>query len=143
MFGTLPEEIEGMLKTLQEMYNGSVPDEGADYFELRQQIEEHIYSLKVVRTNIQQVGAKYSKQENEVQSLIEESKEPTDTVGLEKLKEAFEHQKTEIDKILEEAEACNDNILDIKNQLGQCLIPENITKRANEIDSFKEKLVRI
>jgi hypothetical protein len=35
MFGTLPEEIEGMLKTLQEMYNGSVPDEGADYFELR------------------------------------------------------------------------------------------------------------
>lgn len=96
-----------------------------------------------MRTNIQQVGAKYSKQENEVQSLIEESKEPTDTVGLEKLKEAFEHQKTEIDKILEEAEACNDNILDIKNQLGQCLIPENITKRANEIDSFKEKLVRI
>jgi hypothetical protein len=86
---------------------------------------------------------RYAKQEKEVTELIESSTEPTDTVGLEKQKEAFEHQKGEIDKILSEAEACNDKIMDIKNQLGQCLLPENITKRANEIDSFKEKLVRI
>jgi len=35
MCGTLPTEIETMLRTLNEMYNGSVPDETADYFDLR------------------------------------------------------------------------------------------------------------
>ena len=51
MFGTLPDEIESMLVTLQEMYNGSVPDEGADYYDARQDIEEHIFNIKVARTN--------------------------------------------------------------------------------------------
>jgi uncharacterized coiled-coil DUF342 family protein len=51
--------------------------------------------------------------------------------------------KADIDGILNEAEGCNNSILDIRNQMGECLIPENITKRANEIDTFKEKINRI
>jgi hypothetical protein len=33
--------------------------------------------------------------------------------------------------------------MEIRNQMGECLIPDNITKRANEIDMFKEKINRI
>lgn len=75
--------------------------------------------------------------------LLDDAKEPTDTEGLEKLKERFSKMKADIDGILNEAEGCNNSILDIRNQMGECLIPENITKRANEIDTFKEKINRI
>ena len=63
MCGNLPGEIETMLRTLNEMYNGSIPDETADYFDLRQSIEEHIYSLKILRTNILDIGVKYEKKD--------------------------------------------------------------------------------
>jgi len=36
---SLPDEIEYMLKTLEEMKNGSTPDAKADYFEMKQQID--------------------------------------------------------------------------------------------------------
>lgn len=55
MFGNLPEEVEGMLKTLEEMYNGSVGPAGkdeADYECLRQEIEEWIFNLKVAKTSM-------------------------------------------------------------------------------------------
>jgi hypothetical protein len=35
MCGNLPTEIDTMLRTLNEMLNGSVPDESADYFDMR------------------------------------------------------------------------------------------------------------
>ena len=89
------------------------------------------------------IGNKWKKKQTEIDNLIEESKEPTDTEGLLKLCEQCDKEKKLVDAILEEAEACNDGILDIKNEMGECQIPENITRRANEIDTFKEKLIRI
>jgi hypothetical protein len=109
MFSSLPEEVEGMLVTLSEMYNGSVGDEiEADYHGIRQDIEEWIFNLKVAKTNMQTVSAKYYKKEKECLLLIEDSKEPTDTEGLEKFTEKFGKMKTDIDAILAEAEGCND-----------------------------------
>ena len=145
MFGSLPEEVEGMLVTLQEMYNGSIGEDGSDpdYENLRQEIEEWIFNLKVAKTNMQTVSAKYYKKEKECLLLLDDAKEPTDTEGLEKLTERFHKMKKDIDAILAEAEGCNDSIMDIKNAMGECLIPDNITKRANEIDTFKEKINRI
>lgn len=54
MFGNLPDEVEGMLVTLQEMYNGSVGEEhdDPDYAGIRQDIEEWIYDLKKAKTSM-------------------------------------------------------------------------------------------
>jgi len=54
MFGSLPDEVEGMLVTLQEMYNGSIGEAGSDpdYEGIRQDIEEWIFNLKVAKTSM-------------------------------------------------------------------------------------------
>lgn len=145
MFGNLPNEVEGMLLTLQEMYNGSIGEEKdePDYIDLRQDIEEWIFDLKKAKTNMQSVSGKYAKKEKECLLLLDDAKEPTDTEGLEKLKDRFSKMKADIDAILGEAEAVNTSITDIRNLMGECQIPENITRRANEIDLFKEKINRI
>jgi hypothetical protein len=41
VLGDLPPKIQSMLKTLEEMKNGSTPDDTADYWEERQAIADN------------------------------------------------------------------------------------------------------
>ena len=42
----LPGEMDNMMKTLQEMKNGSEPDKEADYWKEKKMIDKNIVSLK-------------------------------------------------------------------------------------------------
>ena len=42
----MPGEMENMMKTLQEMKNGSEPDKEADYWKEKKMIDKNIVSLK-------------------------------------------------------------------------------------------------
>ena len=44
----MPGEMENMMKTLQEMKNGSEPNDTADYWEEKKKIERNNSSLQVL-----------------------------------------------------------------------------------------------
>ena len=45
-----------MLKTLQEMKNGSEPDESADYWEERKTIDQQLTALKRIKGKLDQLA---------------------------------------------------------------------------------------
>jgi len=48
-----------------------------------------------------------------------------------------------IDVIIQTADGYNETVMGIKEKMAYVSIPENITKRANEIEDFKKKLQNI
>lgn len=67
-----------------------MPDESADYFDQRQQIEEWIYAFKQTNENILKVKNKYVKQKVEFETLEQLATKETDTAGLLNLKDSFD-----------------------------------------------------
>lgn len=49
LLDTVPAQIENMLRTLEEMKNGSEPDESADYWEEKKKIEKWTAALITCR----------------------------------------------------------------------------------------------
>jgi len=52
LLDAVPSQIDGMLETLQEMKNGSEPDDTADYWEERKKINQNTSDLKNCRDKI-------------------------------------------------------------------------------------------
>lgn len=55
----VPSQIEAMLRTLQEMKNGSEPDESADYWEERRKIDKNMSSLTACRDKFERFEKDY------------------------------------------------------------------------------------
>jgi len=95
-------------------------------------------NLKEIQGNLKIVDTKFKKKETQVDKLIADCKDVHDIDNLLKFVKDFERENEAVMAILQEAEGYQDSVYEVKNDMGECLIPENITKRANEIDTFKE-----
>ena len=90
MNSELPKEIKDSLATLEEMLNSAQPDESADYFDQREQIEEHINNFKQTNESIQVIKKNYMKQKVEFETLVDLGKKEMDTAGIVDLKNSFD-----------------------------------------------------
>ena len=101
---TLPKEIKDSLAILDEMLNGSAPDETADCFEQRQTIEEYIFNFKATNELVVKIKAKYLKQKVEFETLVELGKKENDISGMINIRDSFLKQVEIIDGIIQEAD---------------------------------------
>lgn len=74
-----------MQETLNEMKNGSEPDETADYWEEKKNIEDHLGDLKRIKVDFDKIVKLYTKKKQEVDGLKNGTKRNLDNEGLAKV----------------------------------------------------------
>jgi predicted CopG family antitoxin len=83
----LPEQIAKLLETLMEMKKGSVPDESADYWEERKDIDRWIAALNKADATLKKIAAAYEEKDKKFKLLQTESKKSTEISHLKKVRD--------------------------------------------------------
>ena len=71
---SLPAKIEAALKTCEEMKTGSLPDESADYWEERKNIDKWIASLKQAQKDLDKIEAVFKDKEQQLKDFTAAAK---------------------------------------------------------------------
>lgn len=139
-----PKQIDMMLSTLQEMKNGSEPDDTADYWEERKKIEEQIRDLTGIKERLATLEKSFQKKSAEHAALQQAvRKAGSDVSALQKVVDSLQEAQGELQDQLNEAFDAKDEVSDIKKAMGDCDIPVNIQVRRNEVGAFTDRLNRI
>lgn len=139
----VPKQIEMMLNTLKEMEIGAGPDKTADYWEERDQIKKHIEALTGIRADLEQLGKVFTKKKGEFDEMQGRLRKNPDNDGLKKLAADLKAAAVELQDHLNQCFDARDGVNDIKDEMGDCEIPVNISVRRNEVQAYLERLDRI
>jgi hypothetical protein len=143
LFQTLPDQIEKMLLTNNEMKNGAEPDDTADYWEERTAIASNITNLISAKNKLHDIEESVNKKEVDVKNLVAKSKKTGDNDTLSKIENGISDERANVEDILNSMYDTNDDVMAIKQNMGECEIAVNIAMRENEIEHFITKLERI
>lgn len=143
LFQTLPDQIEKMLLTNNEMKNGAEPDDTADYWEERTAIASNITNLISAKNKLHDIEESINKKEVDVKNLVAKSKKTGDNDTLTKIENGICDERANVEDILNSMYDTNDDVMAIKENMGECEIAVNIAMRENEIEHFITKLERI
>lgn len=132
-----------MLNTLREMEIGAGPDKTADYWEEREQIKKHIEALTVIRVSLEQLGKVHAKKKAEFDEMQARLRKNQDNDGLQKLAADLRKASIELQEHLNACFDARDGVNNIKDEMGDCEIPVNISVRRNEVQAYLDRLERI
>ena len=139
----VPKQIEMMLNTLREMEIGAGPDKTADYWEEREQIKKHIEALTRIRASLEQLGKVYVKKKAEFDEMQARLRKNQDNDGLKKLAADLKAASIALQEHLSACFDGRDGVNDIKDEMGDCEIPVNISVRRNEVQAYLQRLETI
>lgn len=139
----VPKQIEMMLNTLREMDIGAGPDKTADYWEEREQIKKHIEALTRIRASLEQLGKVYVKKKAEFDEMQARLRKNQDNDGLKKLAADLKAASIALQEHLSACFDGRDGVNDIKDEMGDCEIPVNISVRRNEVQAYLQRLETI
>jgi len=143
LLNKLPEQIKKLLETLQEMKKGSVPDESADYWEERKDIDKWIDILQKQEAALKKIKVTYEDLERKFKNLSADAKKAVDVAAKQAVRDELKKESNATTNLLEEAFDCQDAVVGTQKEMSDCQIPVNIRMRANEIDQFRERLANI
>ena len=127
------------MKTLKEMKIGSEPDETADYWEERDQINKWIADLESVENDISDSQRIFTQKRVTVDTLknqaapILANSQNGISENLKNITEQLQHEHQEIEGMINEAYDMQDEVNRIKSDMGECDITVNIQMRKNEL----------
>lgn len=102
------------------MKTGAEPDDTADYWEERAQIEDNITKLMSAKSQLHEIEDVVNKKEGDVKTLLIKSKKTTDNATLEKVTENIENERQAIEEVLNNAYDAQDAVNEIKTKMGEC-----------------------
>ena len=147
LLDAVPAQIDNMLQTLQEMKNGSEPDESADYWEERRKIDQNTSDLKNCREKLDRLKEDYQKKKVDMEGITccgsNKKKWSADLKGLQQQAVDLQAIKVDVEERLNEAYDVRDEVNDIKKDMGECEMPVNIALRRSELEALSERLDRI
>ena len=79
---SLPEQLNQLLQTLKEMKIGAEPDDGADYWEEKKNIERHIKALTQGQVLCTNLGDEVKRADKKIQTILEDTKTPSECSDL-------------------------------------------------------------
>lgn len=123
------------------MKNGSEPEETADYWEERQQIEKQMKQLDIVQDRLVRL-AQDSKSKRPQIATIDKNiqKNSNEIPALEKALKELTRVQAEVDDKVNEAFDARDETADIQKAMAECGIPVNIQVRRNEVNALMARL---
>ena len=81
IFGKLPGQIEALQKTLDEMSKDMGPDDTADYWEERKDIDKWIFAMKEASKHLTQYEAEFKDKDEKTKVLLIEAKKTSNDVA--------------------------------------------------------------
>ena len=139
----LPEKLALMQETLNQMKNGSEPDENADYWEEKKNIEDHLADLKRIKGETDKIIKVYTKKKQEIDAMKSGTRRNLDNEGLAKVLKDLQDAQKDLQEKSNDAFDLKDEVEQIKKKMGECEIPVNIALRGNEMEQLTERLERI
>ena len=82
------------------MKKGSEPDDTADYWEEKTQIDDNISRLMNAKQQFLQIEKKENKKEEEIKTTVIKSKKTTDHESLEKIALSIEEERQAIEELM-------------------------------------------
>lgn len=132
-----------MLSTLREMEIGAGPDKTADYWEEREQIKKHIAALTAIGASLESLGKVHAKKKGEFDEMQARLRRNQDNDGLQRLAGDLKTASIALQAALNTCFDARDGVNGIKDEMGDCEIPVNISVRRNEVQAYLERLERI
>lgn len=122
---------------------GSTPDESADYWEERADIDKWIAVLEQADANIKRIATIYDDKEKKFKQLFADYKKSSDIPSLQNVLSELKTEQEATMNLLEETYDNQDVVVGTQKEMSDCQIPVNIRMRANEIDQLRERLDHI
>jgi hypothetical protein len=97
---TLPNQIEKMLLTNNEMKNGSEPDDTADYWEERAAIAQNLTNLINAKNKLNDIDESANKKEAEVKNLVAKSKKTEANETLTRIETTISDERANVEDLL-------------------------------------------
>ena len=131
-----------MLETLEEELKDA-SGKGADYFEKKAEIETMVISLNDCKSKIDKIDEEFPSFEDKIEEFVALTRDNKEIDNLKKVVKSFEDLYVPISNEMKTAKTVIEKVTKIKDQMGECLIPDNIMKRANDITTFDDGLKKI
>ena len=122
---------------------GSTPDESADYWEERADIDKWIAVLEQADADIKRIATIYDDKEKKFKQLSADYKKSSDIPSLQNVLSELKTEQEATMNLLEETYDNQDVVVGTQKEMSDCQIPVNIRMRANEIDQLRERLDHI
>lgn len=100
---SLPELVEKLLEALYEMKKGSVPDETADYWEEKDDIDKWIAALEKVKEDLKGIQTKFDEKDKKFKQLQGDYKKGGDIATLTGIRDELTKEAEETANVLEKA----------------------------------------
>ena len=128
----LPSLIKSLKNTLTEMREGTNPDD--DYFERKDEIEEQLEELSEITNTVDKYGGQFDLFKKGREQMKANIKKASTLESLQKISEQLNNQKGELTNLFTDALDTQEQLNDLKNDIGDCDIPTNIAKRKTELN---------
>lgn len=124
MLEKLPQLLNHMRGTIEAMQEGT--NKNNDYEEKKDEIEEQLEELEDLSQTLQKFDGDYQFFKDRKDGLKTGVKNIDQK---QKVYEQLNEQKDEINNLLSDVIDCQEQLEDLKNDIGDCEIPTNIAKR--------------
>ena len=141
LLGKLPIFSNQLKNTAEEMILNS--GHGDDYFERREELDEQVEELDEIKEAVERHKELFVQFKSQREQSKKSLPKNQSLEGLQKTKEQLLSMKNDLTNLFTEALDSQDQLNDIKSDLGDCDIPKLIAKRKKEFQQFNSKLERI
>jgi len=118
---SLPGRIADIEKALQEMKTGSLPDDTADYWEEKKDIEKWIASLTSSKAKLEALEELHKKKEANFKNLVSQQRKLQGNLeGLKKFSQLVTVEKQAISNMVESGYDIQDVVNGTRNDMGDC-----------------------
>lgn len=133
-----------MLKSLEEQKNDTEPDKNtADYFENKRLIEQQIKTMTAQKKAAEKVQMQYPSLEKTLDDCKTKLEQAKDIEAEKAVIAEYSKMSGKMTEVHASAVEIRDTVVNTRKEMGDCIIPVNITKRAAELVALHDLFNKI
>ena len=133
-----------MLKSLEEQKNDTEPDKNtADYFENKRLIEQQIKTMTAQKKAAEKVQMQYPSLEKTLDDCKTKLEQAKDIEAEKAVIAEYSKMSGKMTEVHASAFEIRDTVVNTRKEMGDCIIPVNITKRAAELVALHDLFNKI
>ena len=133
-----------MLKSLEEQKNDTEPDKNtADYYENKRLIDQQIKTMTAQKKAAEKVQMQYPSLEKTLDDCKTKLEQAKDIEAEKAVIAEYSKMSGKMTEVHASAVEIRDTVVNTRKEMGDCIIPVNITKRAAELVALHDLFNKI
>lgn len=137
----LPTLVRQLQATTAEMSASAGPSD--DFSEKKDELADQLEELEDIAGMVEKFDETFSSLKDESDKILKLKAKSGDIHQLQKLLEQMQDNKNQLSSLLTDALDTQEQIEDVKKEIGDCEIPMLLTKRKSELTQFSNKGERL